>query len=128
MDWLQRRVMKKTTFPISNAIVKLMLANNAYSAQKACDWLGFTPRPAAATFGDHFQDLINRGLIAARRPQRPVSIWRLPPRASTLPSVQTRDADSQPSRVGCASGRPRSSGPPTHRGPCMSRHDTLGTL
>lgn len=75
MDWLQRRVMTKTTFPISNAIVKLMFANNAYSSQKARDLLGFAPRPAAATFGDHFQDLGNRGLIATQRPKRDVSIW-----------------------------------------------------
>jgi len=75
MDWLQRRVMKNTTFPISNAIVKLMFANNDYSSQKARDLLGFSPRPAAATFGDHFQDLIDRGLLAASRPKRTVSIW-----------------------------------------------------
>jgi nucleoside-diphosphate-sugar epimerase len=75
MDWLQRRVMTKTTFPVSNAIVKLMFANNAYSSQKARDLLGYAPRPAAATFGDHFQDLINRGLVDVKRPHRAVSIW-----------------------------------------------------
>jgi len=75
MDWLQRRLMKNTTFPISNAIVKLMFANNAYSSQKARDLLGFAPRPAAATFGDHFQDLMQRGLLAASHSKRAVSIW-----------------------------------------------------
>lgn len=75
MDWLQRRVMRKTTFPISNAIVKLMFANNAYSAQKARDLLGYAPRTPAETFGDHLQDLGNRGLITTRRPKREVSIW-----------------------------------------------------
>lgn len=75
MDWLQRHVMKQTTFPISHAIVKLMFANNAYSADKARQLFGFAPRPPAATFGDHFQDLIQRGLIPGEAPRRDVSIW-----------------------------------------------------
>ena len=75
MDFLQRHVMKRTTFPLSNAIVKLMFANNAYSSAKARELFGFIPRPPAATFGDHFDDLRSRGLVPGRGPVRPVSIW-----------------------------------------------------
>lgn len=75
MDWLTRTLMKKTKFPISSAIVKLMFANNAYASDKAHALLGFVARPAEATFADHFQDLIDRGLLDASSPARPVSIW-----------------------------------------------------
>lgn len=75
LDWLKRRVVKDATFPVSNAIVKLMFANNAYSSAKARARLGYAPRPADATFGDHFQDLIDRRLLPASRPARSISIW-----------------------------------------------------
>ena len=75
MDLLKRTIMKKTEFPLSNAIVKLMFANNRYSPAKARDVLGFVPREARETVGDHLQDLANRGLMEVSMPPRPVSIW-----------------------------------------------------
>ena len=75
MDWLHQHALKTVTFPLSNAIVKLMFANNAYSSAKARALLGYAPRPSASTFGDHFQDLCNRGLLDLGAPRRQVSIW-----------------------------------------------------
>ncbi len=82
MDWLSQHVLKDTTFPLSNSVVKLMFANNAYSSAKAEARVGFAARAPQATFGDHFQDLVQRSLLRPGRgrggagaPPRAVSIW-----------------------------------------------------
>lgn len=75
MDLLGRWVFRKTKLPLSEAVARLMFANNAYSSDKAKTVLGFEPRPAAHTFHDHFQDLANRGLIDTRKAHRRVSVW-----------------------------------------------------
>jgi hypothetical protein len=75
MDVVSALLLRRVTFPLSEAIVYLMYANNAYVADKARELVGFEPRPAEQTFGDHFQDLMARGLIASPLPRRDVSIW-----------------------------------------------------
>jgi|GEM_PF-4659337 dihydroflavonol-4-reductase len=70
MDLLKRSVFHNATFPISEAIVHLMFANNAYSTEKARRMRGFEPRPAEETFSDHFQDLIQRGLLESKVQRR----------------------------------------------------------
>jgi len=75
MDVLKRWIFRRTEFPLSEAIVYLMFANNAYDSAKANQLLGYEPRPAADTFADHFQDLSNRRVIETHLPRRDVSIW-----------------------------------------------------
>jgi len=75
MDFFKAWLSRNRELPLSEVTAKLMFANQRYSSAKAKEAFDFAPRPTRDSYRDHFQDLLNRGIVSASGSRRPISIW-----------------------------------------------------